>query len=690
MQRATFKGDEVREIRPMIRWRKGLLSFLLILLVLSLAAVPVYADDDEGDDTQAGDTSDGDETDEFGFDDESDGEEEGEGEGEGEEEEEREPGSGGQSFANAPPVAGSFTGGAHPRYKLKYRKDDDVGTWNHDFAFGARVTPRVSFRASSNINIRENDALFRENRQENWNAALDVDVTDAIAMGVKFTRANQEDIRNSGRSNEVVTFREKETTTLTTGYHKKLFSAFDTNVGVSAGVERNEYSNVRSRGSTQGVNASVRFEPTESLSTSLSYNGGHSLLDSEQAGVETTNESSDHSFSGHLGYDWREHSVTFDMTKKTSSNEYPKDGKVESRDQDSETARVSADLALLKNLTTKLGFDYSSSGSFYSLEEAKDNELKERTVTASLAYLMGGTNYRAELKSNTKRNEYFSFQTGDVIHETFALTASRKFGQRVDASLKGRTSLISYQFDDIEANDQDRDFFEQEASLQLKYGPRPGLSTKLLLRIRENQTIYIRRSRTGDNKTTQTYSVQPSFTKSFGPNLSASQAYEISADYTFYTYDEDSNFLIRSYNVTTGLSWKPTEKIRLSFEHKYKGQDEGSYVEDDEGVERYGKGSERDEQTFSTTLRYTLFGIINLEASQSYSVTDRWTFKDGERQSSSRRFETKWAARASVDHEFEGGTKLKLMVGKKLRDATSILERQRDYWDISLEAEHTF
>lgn len=666
--------------------RTKYLSVLLILLALLLASAPVYADDDGDDDSQQGETSGEEETDSFGSEDEGD-EDGAEGE---DEEDEREPGSGGESFANAPPVAGSFMGGAHPKYKLKYNKDEDVGTWTHNFTFGGRVTPRISFRASSNINIRENEALLRENRQETWNAALDVGVTSAINMGIKFARANQEDIRNSGRSDEVVTFREKETTTLTTGYQKKLFSMFDTSVGVSAGVERNEYSDVLRKGSTQGVNANVRFEPTESLSTSLSYNGGHSMLDSEQAGVETKNESSDHSFSGHLGYDWREHSVTVDVTRKMSTQEYPKDGRVESRDQDSETARVSADLALLDNLTTKLGFDYSSSGSFYSLEESKDNELKDRTVTASLTYLLGGTDYRAELKSNTKRNEYFSFQTGDVIHETFALTASRKFGERVDASVKGRTSLISYQFDDIEANDQDRDFFEQEASLNLTYGPRPGLSTKLLLRVRENQTIYIRRSRTGDNKTTQTYTIQPSFTKSFGPNLSASQAYEISADYTFYTYDEDSNFLIRSYNVTTGLSWKPTGKIRLNFEHKYKGQDEGSYVEDEDGIERYGKGSERDEQSFTTTLRYTLFEIINLEASQSYSVTDRWTFQDGERQPSTRRFETKWAARASVNHDFEGGTRLKLTVGKKLRDATSILERQRDYWDISLEAEHTF
>lgn len=659
----------------MIRWRTGYILALATLVLLVLAASPLMAED--GDD-------DGD-ADQEEVDGAQDGEEE-----EGDDEE-RPDGSGGQGFANAPPMGGAFLGGIHPRYKVTYRKDEDVGTWNHDFAFGARATPRITFRATSNINIRENEALFRENRQENWGASLDVDVTDAIAMGVKFSRANQEDIRNSGQSNEVVTFREKETTNLTTSYKKNLFSMLDTTVGVSAGIERNEYSNVLRKGSTQGINASMRFEPTESLATSLSYRGGHSLLDSEQAGVKTKNESSEHSVTGHIDYGWREHSVTVDVSRNTSTQEYPKDGKVESRDQESETARVSADLSLVPGLTTKIGLDYSSSGSFYSLETTKDSEIKDRTVTASLNYKLGDTNYRAELKSDTKRNDYFSFQSGDVIHETFSLTARHDFGPKLNTTLKGRTSLLSYQFDDIEANNQDRDFFDQEGTLQLSYTPEPGLNTSLTLRVRENQLIYMRRSRTGDNKTTQTYSIKPSFTKSFGPKLSATQSYEISADYTFYTYNEDENFLIRSFNVTTGLTWRVTGDLRLAFEHKYRGQDEGAYTKDDEGVERYGKGSERDEQTLGTTLRYTLFEVIDFEASQSYSVTDKWTFdEDGKREYSSRRFEARWAARAAIDHEFEGGTTLKLSVGKKLRDATSILERQRDYWDISLAAERTF
>jgi hypothetical protein len=337
-----------------------------------------------------------------------------------------------------------------------------------------------------------------------------------------------------------------------------------------------------------------------------------------------------------------------------------------------------------------VGFDYSWNRSLYRVESSKDREIAGRTVNSSLNYKVGSTSFGAELKSEKKRNEYFNFQTGDIYHKTFGASLKHEFGPRFDATLRARTGLIAYHYDDIEENDQDRDLFDQEASLHLSYSPTHDISTALLVRIRENQLIYMRRSRSGDNKTTQTYTIQPSFTKNFTRRFSVGQKYELSADYTFYSYDRDSNFLIRGLAVKTDITWKPIKPLTLHIDHKYSSRDEGAYVEDEYGVERYGKNRERDDHGITVRVQYKLAGAINVEASQTFNVKRNWSFYDGEREFDWERFDKSFSIKAGSERRLPNGSTLKFSVGRTLKDATSINERQRDVWNITLNLDRTF
>jgi opacity protein-like surface antigen len=578
----------------------------------------------------------------------------------------------------------------HPVYKLTYGQDQDVVEWRHDFDMAYPLTQKLRFTATTRIRTRDNEVLSRENRNENWNAGLDIALTPAIRTGVRYTRTVQRDVRNQGLPNEVTSFRERDNFDLTANYSKTYLSGINLKLGATTGIEKNHYSDIRSSGSRQTVNAGVGYQVFPGLTTDFDYSGSHSLLDANQAGVQSTDESFAHNLGGRIRYEWSAHIINADLRRAYSESQYPKNQETETRDFTSDGAAVDATIMLMENLETRLAYSYDRTKNFYAIEATKDSDLATRGVTAKLAYLLSEARFAIDLKSEKKRNNYFDFQTGDVFTNSVSANYTHAVSERLDLEARARMSLLSLHYDDIVANDQDRDLYDRELTARAEYKPKDALTTGLTVRIRDDQLIYIRTSRTGDNKQTQTYSVQPYIRYLFSPKVAVRQRYELSADYTFYTYDPDSNFLIRSFSVTTGLDWEPMMGLNLQLNHTYRGQDEGSYTPDEDGVERYGRNSERDDNRVDITLRYRVFGIIGFEVRQEFSVQKRYRYDEGEKFLSSEKYDTSITGRAVADHTWESGTALSFSVARTHRDATNIVERQREVWDIVVELSKTF
>jgi hypothetical protein len=459
---------------------------------------------------------------------------------------------------------------------------------------------------------------------------------------------------------------------------------------VTGGFEKNNYADVKSRGAAQSVNAALRYDAPMGMHTNFSYNGRHSLLDSEQGTLLSTDESIDHNFTGGISYEWEENQLTVDLRRSTSKKEYPKDEQTELREQNGETVSVGTALKLLPELDTNVSLDFTRNTSSYALEPSRDSDIKTYALDGSVSYTLGDTKFSSDLRSEKKRSIHFDEQTGNSYSQSFGATVRHRFSDRLDATLRARTSLLSRQYDDIVANDQDRDLFDQEAILTLDYGPASDIHASLTVKVREDQLIYIRRTRTGDNKTTQTYLIQPSIKKDFGPKVSVSQRYELSADYTLYTYDRDSNFLIRNFVISTDLDWRPIGELGLSIDHTFRGQDEGAYQEDELGVERYSRGSERDDNSMSIAVKYRLFDLVDLEVKQDLSFQKKWTFDGDEKTLAWEKYDTSVTGKASLSHALENGTRFNISVARTQRDATNIVERQRQVWNITANIDKTF
>jgi hypothetical protein len=467
-------------------------------------------------------------------------------------------------------------------------------------------------------------------------------------------------------------------------------SGLDVALGASGGLENSKYADVQSKGAVQRINASLAYEAPLGVKTNFTYGGSHSLLNSEQGFRKSTDESFAHNLNGHVEYVWQENQFTVDLARNMSKTEYPKEQQTERRGSDTESIDIGTVLKLVTNLDSKINLSYSRNRDSYLLQPSNDNENTTRNVNASLAYELGATRFTGELQSEKKRDEYFSAETGNSYSESIGTTVSHSFGDRVKASVRGRMGLLSHYYDDIVVNDQDRDLFDREATLQVDYSPKQGIRSAVTLRVKEDQLIYIRSARSGNNKVTQTYSVSPSVSKDLSPRVTVAQKYELSADYTFYTYNDDSNFLIRNFSVLTVLDWRPFDPLKLSVEHRFRAQDEGAYVKDASGVAGYGKNSERNDNSMKIGLKYQLWGAVDVEASQDLSYQKKWTFREDQRVFAWEKFDMMLTGRASMDYKFADGSKLRLSLGRTRRDATTIIDRQRQVWNISLSIDRTF
>ncbi|MCK5597782.1 MAG: hypothetical protein KAJ04_10065, partial [Candidatus Eisenbacteria sp.] len=335
-------------------------------------------------------------------------------------------------------------------------RDQDVASWINGFTMNYPVSQTISFVSSANINTRTNDASNRLNRQETWTAGLDARVSGAITTGLKFRRNKHVDVQNEGKANETRSAREKESVKLSVSYHKVYMQGLDASLGATAGIEKNRYTDVRSKGGTQGITGKLGYSPIEHLSTSFSYTGNHSLLDSEQGNLRSKDESTNHDLSGHIDYDWQMHRFAVDMRRSAGTQQYPKQEQTEHKEQENESTGVTADLQLLEGLGAEFSFNYSRKQQYYSVEPSRNNDIATRGVEARITYDLGKTSFKANLGSDRKRNDYFDVRTGDNYTNTLSASVAHTFKEGLDVSLRGRMSLLSVHYDDIEANDKDR------------------------------------------------------------------------------------------------------------------------------------------------------------------------------------------------------------------------------------------
>lgn len=194
----------------------------------------------------------------------------------------------------------------------------------------------------------------------------------------------------------------------------------------------------------------------------------------------------------------------------------------------------------------------------------------------------------------------------------------RVLGERVVALVSGEGLLTQSVYKD---RSQDRDELRWLLDGALGYRPSSTLETRLTMQWQQRQTINIPSKNARNSNTQNTYRIGAEFNMQMSETMRLSQRYTMTADYSFYDFNENNNGLIRTTEVRTNFVSTVGAKARLDAEHSFRFKDSGQYTRDGAGAPRlYGKATEETYQYLTVTTRYDFTSGFDLHASQRMEV----------------------------------------------------------------------
>ncbi|MCC7143249.1 MAG: hypothetical protein IT349_14210 [Candidatus Eisenbacteria bacterium] len=257
--------------------------------------------------------------------------------------------------------------------------------------------------------------------------------------------------------------------------------------------------------------------------------------------------------------------------------------------------------------------------------------------------------------------EFTYFTTPDYQRRLFRLNQiiRRKLNQAVTLSVQGEGRLTSDHYLD---GAQDRDELRWSGNGTLNYKPQGSkFSGRITFDRTETNTINIAAERSIGNATDTNYSISANYDYKLSPNVTFNQKYLLSAAYSVFDFREDSNRLVRSTQVTTGLNSRLGERATLKLEHRYTFKDLGSYVRLVQTDPRtYAKSNEENNQHLFVETRYEAMQGFEFHGSQKFEVRESTTLASGKVTRTERldllsgvsldhQFSTLFSVRASVD-----------------------------------------
>jgi hypothetical protein len=235
--------------------------------------------------------------------------------------------------------------------------------------------------------------------------------------------------------------------------------------------------------------------------------------------------------------------------------------------------------------------------------------------------LLQGTEATTEASWQKSRNS-FQASTTDYGNEitTMRQVVRRPLGSRLVAVTTGEASINRMLYDDKK---QDRDDLRFLLDGAFQYRPRPGFDCRLTAQWRKQQTVYIPAANSRNSVTAKSYGVGAELGIQVTPLVKVTQSYKMTADYSFYDFNESSNALSRTTEVRTGLQSTLGLKAKLNVDHSFRFKDSGRFVRDNPGAPRlFAKASDETYQFLALTTLYDFSSGFSLRASERMEVRE--------------------------------------------------------------------
>ena len=276
-------------------------------------------------------------------------------------------------------------------------------------------------------------------------------------------------------------------------------------------------------------------------------------------------------------------------------------GQQETRQGDNASARVRLESKPWDTLELRGGVNTSQRETTYDLESIKNNRTTTKSADAEVRYdPWAEGRFTVKLDRQNEDRDFETDRAGQVDKQSASVDYKQKI-LSIDFNAGYFISLDSYTFD-VE-NPGERDLFQQRATFTVRHTPVEDLDASVKFETREQRSININRVNSGQNKTDYTYLITPRFNYTLGP---ASFQGEFSADarYSVFDFDEDENFLTRTFGTRQRWQHAFTERLSTDVLFTYDLSDEGSYSRERDGVRRFVRNRELRRFRVETKLLY--------------------------------------------------------------------------------------
>lgn len=231
---------------------------------------------------------------------------------------------------------------------------------------------------------------------------------------------------------------------------------------------------------------------------------------------------------------------------------------------------------------------------------------------------------------------------------------------------------LSQSFYDNKSND--RDELRWLFDCALGYRPITTLDTRLTAQWQQRETINIPAANARNSNTQNSYRIGAEITARPNPSLQISQRYTITADYSFYLFNEDNNGLVRTTEVRTQLRSTVGSKVKLDLDHSFRFRDSGQYTRDVPGDPRmYGLSSEENFQNLSVTTSYEFARGFDVRATQRLETRTTTQVATGDSQRTER---LEFTGGMELNHRFSPDFSVNARV-----DRTQSMSED-DYWRV--------
>ena len=336
----------------------------------------------------------------------------------------------------------------------------------------------------------------------------------------------------------------------------------------------------------------------------------------------------------------------------------------------------------------------------YAVQQTRFSNTVSDGLKGELFYIMPWkTEASVMLENNETLRDFgpLSVSSYNDTRRLASLSLKHKFHKDFSIDLDGSTQLTRSEYLDTEANPRDRDQIDVSAGMTISSLLHPRLTGTVNLGYSASEFINIDSSQSQNNRTRQLYELRPGFVYVMNRYFIITQSYGVVIEFTEFDYTDEDNFLDRNLIFTNRFDFRPTTRIRFSFDYAYNFHDNGSYLPDPiTGQEELSVQGEDRRDRVIARVNYDVLTrsvkpinetqpleqLVAIFAEQRYNrFEDRSVLTGGSTVNTDGQIQVGSEGR----YAFGKGRSLKFMLARVKRFARFGSDKEKDYWDMRSE-----